>query len=1509
MSYSERVLYDRYSVKDPEAELKPGDIVVVTQQEEDPYTGKVRDSRHVGIVRSGNGQVFDVALKHSAEKDNDREVLKDWPRHLLEYVVEKEYDPICVRMSEGAVANEPDNDEFKKALYDATSNMEFIPAGRILAGLGRDQSFDLTLFNCYVFDIPGDSRDAIGKHWLRLLNTFATGGGVGWNLSTLRPRGSLVKKVNGRSSGAVSWGEQFSQVTGAVEQGGCFGASTLISTTEGLLRADDLADRIEEGDVVYAQTHKGPSQITTAFRNGEKRLYRVKTSKGYTVEVSADHKMGVLVEGRVKTKALRELKEGDETLLLISERWREEGQKPSYDSPYLNPVKYDRSVMSTNLNTDVHMPTSMTPELAYFLGYSYGDGYVLSGKKVNWVGDKGLSLAVPNDRPEVTDLLLNCITSTFNVNPTVESGDGACVNVKVFSRLIIEWLRQNGLLKQKSEDLQFPLYFTKVSRQLAGAFVSGYFDADGSDRKMKGGYGFDSVSKPMLESLQVLLASFGVPSRIGKQDRSEEGWRDLYRLTVTGAIFKQRMSRFLWMSTKDEQQLDSKRDCSHYPIEVFSVRKPKSKYYAGAVATPGPYVSYRALCRVRDRLLAGGETDQAQSYEEVLQTLPDEIVTIEPLEQEEVYDFEVADVHMLSGNGFYTSNSRRGASLQGMWCWHPDIEEFIEAKSLYEKGMTKEGEWINVHGKVLSNSNVSVMISDDFMEAVEYNSKWDLVFPDTSHPDYDETWDGDLWKWQRDSKPVLVYRTINARDLWDKIVLHAWRSGEPGLLFLERANKMSNSYYYDRVSCTNPCVTGDTLVMVWEEGKDPNEVPIHTLVGKNNLKVGVDNRELPHEEAIEHSMVSTDGIACDVATTVVHSGKKPVWKLSLEGRVNSTAHKVASPVSTLRLTGDHKIRTTRGMVAAQELRIGDKVHVVGGTTAPVVSCFNSGQKEDVYDVVNTTTHTFIANGIVVSNCGEQPLPKNSVCNLSHVNLAKFIKEGTEQFPDVERTSVDAEKKINWPRLKQVIHTGVRFLDNCIDLNKYHDPETEKQQMKERRIGLGVLGFGELLMRLGLGYGSHEGLKFTDAVFKFISSESYLASVELAKERGAFESFDAEKFLQSGFMRKHAPNVIKAVKKHGIRNVTLNTVAPTGSVGTLADTTTGIEPYFALKWTATTRIGMAEEKMSVLASIVSKFGEDEENWPSYVVTAQKGISPAQHVKTQAMAQRWIDSSISKTVNLPKGSTKEDVSNAYIAMWRQGCKGGTVYVDQSRDEQVLHVDGTASSDDNTIEVRATYTDITQVLLPPLKSGIGPTFSLSLPGGNSAHMTIRCDGVSGEPYDLFINAGKGEMAANAQALARMISTILRWPNNEFVPQKLRLDMIRGQLYKIPGRSQEGFGPDAIVSFPDAVAKAISKFLEGDYPLSTMPLGLNQLEELIGALAEYDIPEDVLDKLFRNGHQNSNDDETVDPSEQVVKDFEEEEDTERYSKDVCLSCNGLGWVQIPNKCSHCVICGYKEC
>lgn len=301
--------------------------------------------------------------------------------------------------------------------------------------------------------------------------------------------------------------------------------------------------------------------------------------------------------------------------------------------------------------------------------------------------------------------------------------------------------------------------------------------------------------------------------------------------------------------------------------------------------------------------------------------------------------------------------------------------------------------------------------------------------------------------------------------------------------------------------------------------------------------------------------------------------------------------------------------------------------------------------------------------IATNPCGEQGLPAWGVCNLSHINLAKFV--------DTEKNEILLEE------LAETVRIAVRFLDNVIDHTPYHFKENEEQQKGERRIGLGILGYAEMLIRLGLRYGSKEALEFTNMLGKFITYHGYQASIELAKEKGPFKWFDADGFLSSGHMRENVlpafPELEKKIRKYGIRNVTIFTVAPTGSTGTMMGTSTGIEPYFSFKYWRNSRLGMTEIVEDVAAEWLEKNGyevtpENLKYLPDYFVSAME-LTPEEHIRTQAVWQKWICSSISKTCNAPNSHTPADIANIVELAYDLGLKGFTYYRDGSRDEQVL------------------------------------------------------------------------------------------------------------------------------------------------------------------------------------------------------------------------------------------------
>ena len=605
------------------------------------------------------------------------------------------------------------------------------------------------------------------------------------------------------------------------------------------------------------------------------------TSRGYQVRVTLDHKMAVLHDGEIVTTPLRDLEEGDEILLLL-------GEGVGDDTPLvpLSSSPYSRSKMSTTLNEEVTLPAHLTPELAYLLGYFYGDGYVLQGKKVTWRDEKGISFTVANTQSDVENHLISLLKSLFSIEAKSYSGDGACRRVVAHSRILVEWLQENGLLKQKAAAIRVPEAIFRSPSAVVAAFIGGYFDADGSDRAGKGGYGFDSVSREMLVDIQQLLLANGIVAHISDQDRSKQGWLKIHRLTITGAQFKERFSKFISISiNKDKQRKGLRSHHNSYPMEVWDILGIPGRYYQGLFDSTKERVSHYALLRVRERVLAAGGVALVEHLDALLGVLPDAIISIAPFGPSEVYDFEVDDVHLLSGGGIYTSNSRRGALMIMLDDDHPDIEEFITVK--------------RTAGKI-EHANLSVCISDKFMQAVKDDADWDLI------------WQGE------------VKKTIRARSLWDLICTSAWESAEPGVVFMDRYNKLSNTWYYEDIRCVNPCVTGDTLIYT-----DAGLIPAKELAERGtpvtvvspNIAVG-ELVPVRYAVARSSSQITTlspnKSVSLRQASHVFPTGIKPVYRLQTKEGYS------------VRLTGDHKVLTLEGWKAANSLVDGDKIHLLHG---------------------------------------------------------------------------------------------------------------------------------------------------------------------------------------------------------------------------------------------------------------------------------------------------------------------------------------------------------------------------------------------------------------------------------------------------------------------------------------------------------------------------------------------------------------------------------------------------
>ncbi len=341
----------------------------------------------------------------------------------------------------------------------------------------------------------------------------------------------------------------------------------------------------------------------------------------------------------------------------------------------------------------------------------------------------------------------------------------------------------------------------------------------------------------------------------------------------------------------------------------------------------------------------------------------------------------------------------------------------------------------------------------------------------------------------------------------------------------------------------------------------------------------------------------------------------------------------------------------------------DNINASIGSVAPIGTA-------RVYDLTEPATHSFSANGIIVHNCGEVPMPNFESCNLGSIDLARFV--------ELDWSNKPWKKKVNWDRLRFVTRLAVQFLDNVIELNKYPLPEIKEATLRHRRIGLGVMGFAKMLYKTGVRYDSKEGLEAGEEIMKFITSEARKMSHELGRARGSFPEFKKSTW---------------AKKYDAMRNATVTSIAPTGTLSMIAETSSGIEPQFALAYIKNVMDGtklyysepvfeqVLQQKGLDTPELMKKIIErgsikEMEEIPKdvrNVFVVSYDIPVEFHIKMQADFQKNTDLAVSKTVNMPSTATVDDVEKAYMLAWKSGCKGITVYRDKSREEQVLSAGG--------------------------------------------------------------------------------------------------------------------------------------------------------------------------------------------------------------------------------------------
>ncbi|MBI3628837.1 MAG: hypothetical protein HY217_04530, partial [Candidatus Rokubacteria bacterium] len=681
--------------------------------------------------------------------------------------------------------------------------------------------------------------------------------------------------------------------------------------------------------------------------------------------------------------------------------------------------------------------------------------------------------------------------------------------------------------------------------------------------------------------------------------------------------------------------------------------------------------------------------------------------------------------------------TRRGANIMGILrVDHPDVLEFIECK--LDGGIT--------------NFNISVAGTDAFMDALYKGQEYDLINPHTGE----------------------VRDRLSAQEVFNRIVRAAWRTGDPGMVFIDRINASpaNPTPEIGMIEATNPCVTGDTLVATpagWRQAA--------------TIRPG------------------------DLIETV--NGPRPVERVEVY-ETTPVFRVLFSDGGALRATAGHQFyvhREDRGLapIRLDRCRPGDAVQTFReglSGRAKILSIERAGI-ETTYDLYEPETDTWITEGYVSRGCGEQPLLGNEACNLGSLNVSKFARQ-----------AADGSWTIDWEEMERIIRLSVRFLDDVIEMNPYPLPVIDATVKANRRIGLGIMGWADLLFIMGIPYGSEEAIDLAAQLMVFVKEKAHDQSARLAEERGPF------------------PNWSRSIYKQGrpMRNSTVTTIAPTGTISMIAGCSSGVEPIFALAFEHRVKQGDRERVLTFVNETFEAIARRDGFYSEALMQeiARRGtlhdipglppkaaevfktaheIPYEWHVRHQAAFQRYTDNGVSKTINLPNAATEEDVASAYRLAWELGCLGITVFRDGCKGEQVLNVGVTAKKEKEALAAIPASTKSQAVIKPRPHSLTGATYRMETPIG-TAFITVN-ETEDKEPFEVFVQVGKGgsDTMAVAEALGRLISLVLRLPSP--FSARRRLAEIISQLSRIGGGQPTGFGPSKVLSLPDALARTLAEHI----------------------------------------------------------------------------------------------------
>lgn len=678
------------------------------------------------------------------------------------------------------------------------------------------------------------------------------------------------------------------------------------------------------------------------------------------------------------------------------------------------------------------------------------------------------------------------------------------------------------------------------------------------------------------------------------------------------------------------------------------------------------------------------------------------------------------------------NNGRRAAILISLNCDHPDVEEFLTIKQNNDK---------------IQGANISICFTDDFMTSVISNENFELHF-------------------KNEENGEEVKKEINARDFFRKFCEAQYDWGEPGALFIDNVRECNllsgypiNEY---RIDTTNPCVTGDTLILTKKGYK-----PIEELAGK----------EVEVWNGYEWSKVTP----------------------KVTGHNQKTLKIKFSNGATVQCTPYHKwVLRDIGRVEAKDLKVGDVLDwykhpvfnndrdfIVTAYACPKVNIVSIDEAEvvdTVYCMNEPKNHTFIANGVLTGNCGEFAGSEYNACNLGSINLYNFVDN-----PYTNMAQFDIE------RFCDTVKNAVTALDEILDYGYDLQPLDKNRKCIDdwRSIGLGIFGMADMFVAMGIKYGSQESIELITLIMRNMQTTAYATSAKLGAEKGSFGKFDKEKFDKSGMVHDIQYRFTSRVAKdlsQNMRNGTLLSIAPTGSISMLFRESGGVEPYYQVSYDRTTHVLEKEGKsfhinMLAVENLLKFRGYNpneltaeqiKEKFP-YVVDTYD-IDPKDRVDLQSTMQSYVDNAISSTINLKESATVDDIFNLYLQAWSNGCKGITIFRDNCKRINILGTDhGVKRADVENKEVKnpvpkveiikepVTVADMQARQLdnlePVKRNGVkslwGRTFVYHTACVRNFYVTVNVK--DNHIFEVFVGAETG-CQANISTIARLTSYALR-------------------------------------------------------------------------------------------------------------------------------------------------------